>query len=161
MAWDAYLHLEGIQGEATRKGQEGDIPLRSFSLGGSLPVISEPGQKLQVAGRAAVSGFNFTKKSDGSSPELFTAMCKNKKFPNAVVTFYRGGTDSSVPYIQYAFEDVVLADLHWSGSEGGDGIPEENGTLYFKSIEVVYTEVGPDGTATGTRESFYDISSVD
>jgi type VI secretion system Hcp family effector len=161
MAWDAYLHLEGVQGEATRSGHEGDIPLRSFALGGSLPVISQPGQPLQVTGRAAVSGFNFAKKSDSSSPQLFQAMCNNLKFDSAKVSFYRGGSDTSVPYIAYEFKDVVLADLSWTGTETGDGIPEETGTLYFNEIKVVYTHVAPDGTASGTSEAEYNIGTVD
>jgi type VI secretion system secreted protein Hcp len=161
MAWDAYLHLEGIKGEATRAGHEGDIALKAFTLGGSLPVISRPGEPLQVAGRASVSGFNFSKKTDGASPELFNAMCRNLKFPKAKVSFYRGGSDTSVPYIEYEFEDVVLADLTWSGKETGDGIPEEDGTLYFNTIRVIYTEPAADGTASGTREAEYNIGTVD
>jgi len=161
MAWDAYLHLEGVQGEATRSGHEGDIPLKSFTLGGSLPVISQPGQPLQVTGRASVSGFHFTKKSDSSSPQLFGAMCKNLKFPSAKVSFYRGGSDTSVPYIAYEFTDVVLADLTWQGEETGDGIPQEQGTFYFNKIAVVYTHVAADGTASGTSEAEYDIGLVD
>lgn len=161
MAWDAYLHLESIQGEATRKGHEGDIPLRSFALGGSLPVISQPGQPLQVTGRASVSGFHFKKKSDSSSPQLFQAMCKNLKFDTAKVSFYRGGADTSVPYIEYEFSDVVLADLSWSGDETGDGIPTEEGTFYFNQIKVVYTHVAEDGTASGTSEAEYNIGIID
>jgi type VI secretion system Hcp family effector len=161
MAWDAFLHIDGIEGEATRAGHEGDIALKSFNLGGSLPIISRPGEPLQVTGRASVSGFNFKKKSDASSPVLFDAMCRNLKFDKATVSFYRGGSDTSVPYLEYAFFDVVLADLTWTGAEDGDGIPEEAGTLYFNQIRVTYTHTAPDGTASGTTETEYNIGTVD
>ena len=161
MAWDAYLHLEGIKGEATRKGHEEDIPLKSFSLGGSLPIISAPGQPLQVAGRAQLSGFHFTKRSDGASPALFNAMCNNKKFPDAKVTFYRAGSETSVPYIEYEFKNVVLADLNWSGADGGEGIPEEAGSFYFGYIKVIYTVPNPDGTKKGVLEAEYNVETVD
>lgn len=161
MAWDAYLHLEGIKGEATRKGHEEDIPLSSFNLGGNLPIISQPGSPLQVAGRAALTGFHFTKRSDGASPELFKAMCNNKKFPDAKVTFYRAGSETSIPYIEYEFKDVVISDLMWSGSDGGDGIPEESGSFYFGYVKVVYTVPNPDGTKKGTIEAEYNIETVD
>jgi type VI protein secretion system component Hcp len=77
------------------------------------------------------------------------------------VSFYRGGTQASVPYIEYKFTDVVLSDLSWGGKEDGDGIPEENGTFYFNRIEVIYTHTGSDGNATGTSEALYDIGLVD
>ena len=56
---------------------------------------------------------------------------------------------------------MVLADLTWSGKETGDGIPEEDGTLYFNTIRVIYTEPAADGTASGTREAEYNIGTVD
>lgn len=162
MAWDAYLHLDGVEGEAIRKGHEGDIPLISFTVGGSLPIRTGPGQPLQVTGRAAITRFSFRKDSDKSSPQLFQAMCHNLKFHKAVISFYRAGSNTSIPYFEFELKDVVLASMTWNGSETEyAGIPQENVTLNFDRIRVTYTEVGADGTASGTVEAEYDIGLVD
>lgn len=162
MAWDAYLHLEGIQGEAIRKGHEDDIAIRGFSVGGSLPMRTAPGEPLQVTGRAAITGFSFYKDSDKASPQLFQAMCRNMMFPKAVISFYRAGAVTPIPYFEFELSKVVLAELTWNGSENeDDGIPTETVTLHFQKIRVTYTEVSSAGTASGTLEAEYDIGLVD
>jgi type VI secretion system secreted protein Hcp len=161
MAWDAYLQLEGIKGETTRTGHDDTLAISSFNMGGALNIVSQPGEKLQVAGRANLMDFAFTRRSDAASPKLFEAMTHNRIFPTAKFTLFRAGTDSPVPFVEVEFTEVVISSLTWTGVDGGSGVPDESGTLYYRGVKVIYTATDAEGKKTGTVEGEYDAGAVE
>jgi type VI secretion system secreted protein Hcp len=148
MAFDAFLQLDGVQGESTRKGFEGQIELLSFTLGASNPSTIGAGGG-GGAGKVSLTPFNLMKVTDKASAALFQACCTGKHFPKAKVTLHKAGGDEAVNYLVYEFEKVFIEDLSWSGSSGGDDRPTEAVALAYGKVTITYipqTETGAKGS---------------
>jgi type VI secretion system secreted protein Hcp len=155
-AWDAYLTVEGVSGESQRKGHEGEIELISFDFGGANPSSIGIG-KGGGTGTVNLSSFNFMKKTDAASAELFQHMCTGKHFPSAVLTMYKSAGDEALDYLLFEFEEVYVDNINWSGSEGGDGIPMESVSVSFGKVTMTYNEQNPDGTKAGSHVGSWDV----
>lgn len=148
MAFDAFIKIGDIEGEAVRKGFEGQIEIMSFSLGASNPTTIGSGGG-GGAGKATLSSLNVMKMSDKASPVLFQNCCQGKHFPKATVTLHKAGGEEAVDYLVYELEHVFIESIQWSGSSGGDDRPAENLSLAFGKITVTYkeqTETGAMGS---------------
>ena len=156
MAWDAFLTLEGVKGESQRKGHEGEIEIISFSFGAHNPSSIGVGSG-GGTGKVSLSSFNVMKKTDASSVGMFRASCLGQHFPTAELALYKSGGDKPLLYLKFAFEEVYVDSLQWSGAEGGDNIPMENVSYSFGKVEIVYTQQNPDGTAAGDFTGSWDV----
>jgi type VI secretion system secreted protein Hcp len=148
MAFDAFLKLDGVEGESTRKGFEKQIEIYSFSLGASNPTTIGAGGG-GGAGKAQLSAFNLMKASDKASPVLFQKCCQGAHFPKATVTLHKAGGNEAVDYLKYEFEKVYIESVQWSGSTGGDDRPTESVSLAFGKVTVTFipqTETGAKGS---------------
>ena len=145
MAFDAFLKLDGVEGEGTRKGFEKQIPLESFSWGAHNP--TSPVGAGAGAGRVEISNFTVTKKTDRSSAKLFQSCCTGKHFPTAMLTVLKAsGANSGLAYLKYEFKELFVTDINWSGATGGDDTRTEHAGFAFSSVEVTYTPQKPDGS---------------
>jgi type VI secretion system secreted protein Hcp len=160
MAFDAFLKIEGINGESTRKGFEKHIEILSFSMGASNPVTMGSAGGGAGAGKASLSSFNCLKASDAASPGLFQACCSGKHFPKAVVKLQKSGGDSAVDYLTYEFENVFVESVQWSGSSGGDDRPTESLSLAFGKVTVTYAPQADSGTKSGAVVGSWDVQKV-
>lgn len=148
MAFDAFLKIEGVDGESTRAGFEKHIELLSFSWGASNSTTVGSMGPGGGAGKATVTSFNCLKATDTASPPLFQACCAGKHFPKAKVTLRKAGGDAPVDYLVYEFEKVYVDNIQWSGSTGGDDRPTESLGITFGKVTVTYTPQS-DAGATG------------
>jgi type VI secretion system secreted protein Hcp len=155
MAFDAYLKLDGIDGEATRKGYEKQINVLSFSFGASNP--SSPIGKGAGAGKVSISDISIMKWTDKSSAQMFQACCAGKHFPKAELTVMKSGGDQAVDYLKYEFTKVMVTSIQWSGATGGDDVPTESVSFAFGTVKVTYTEQKPDGTKGGAQIGGWDL----
>jgi type VI secretion system secreted protein Hcp len=147
MAFDTFLDIEGVEGESTATGMEKKIEIYSFSLGASNPTTVSSGSSGLSAGKVSVSSFNVMKKTEKSSPTLFSACCAGKHFAKATVTLRKATGDSGQKaFLTYTFTDVLVESIQWSGSTGGDDTPTESLSLAFAKVEISYL---PQDTAAG------------
>ncbi len=158
MAFDAYLKLDGVEGEATRSGFEKQIFLDSFSFGAHNP--TSPVGSGAGAGRVEISNFTASKKTDKSSPKLFQACCAGKHFPKATLTLMKAGGDNPVDYLKYDFTELFVQDLQWAGSSGGDDTPAETVAFAFSSVQVTYTEQKKDGSKGAAIVAGWDLKGA-
>lgn len=156
MAWDAYLKLDGVDGESQRDGHEGEIELISFSFGASNPSSIGIGSG-GGTGAVSLTSFNVMKKTDASSVGMFRASCQGMHFPNATVQLYKSGGKEPLLYLQFNFEEVYVDAISWSGAEGGDNVPVESVSFSFGRVEITYTQQNPDGTAGGDFVGSWDV----
>jgi type VI secretion system secreted protein Hcp len=159
MAFDAFLKVDGIKGESTRKGHAGEIELISFSLGASNPTSIGSGGG-GGSGKVTVSSFNCMKKTDKASPTLFQKCCEGHHVPKATVTLYKAGGSEAVDYLKYEFEKVYVESIQWSGASGGDDVPMESLSLAFGKITATYTEQKDDGTKGASIVGTWDLMQV-
>lgn len=159
MAFDAFMSVDGVESEATRKGFEGQIELISFSWGATNPTSIGVGGG-GGSGKVNVSSFNFMKKTDAASPILFQACCDGTHFPKASVTLHKAGGKEAVDYLKYEFETVFVESMQWSGSSGGDDVPMESVSFAFGKVEMTYTKQNPDGTKGSPIVAKWDLMKV-
>jgi type VI secretion system secreted protein Hcp len=159
MAFDTYLKLEGVAGEATRKGFEGWIALESFQLGAANPATIGSATGGAGAGKVSLSPISFIKKTDKASPILFQNCCSGKHSPTATLALNKAGGDSAVQYLKYELKEVFIESISWSGSTGGDDTPTEAVSLAYGSINVTYTPQKIDGTADAAVVAGWDVKA--
>ncbi len=148
MAFDAFIELEGVKGESTRKGFEGQVELLNFSLGVHNPTSIASGTG-GGTGKAQLTPFSFNKWTDSASPTLFQWCCQGKHFKKCTVTVLKAGGDEAVEYLVYEFEGCFVESVQWSGSSGGMDRPDESVTIAFGKVTITYTPQ----TATGAKGS--------
>ncbi len=162
MAFDTFLDLAGCPGEATATGMEGKIEIYSFSFGASNPTTVGSGSTGLSAGKVSVSSFNVMKKTEKSSCALFSACCTGKHFATATVTLRKAtGESGQKPFLTYAFTDVMVESVQWSGSSGGDDTPTESVSFAFAKVEVTYyTQDEKSGAMTKAGTASWDLTKV-
>jgi type VI secretion system secreted protein Hcp len=162
MAFDTYLKIEGVEGEATAVGVEKQIEIYSFSWGASNPVsVASSGGAALSAGKVSISSFNIMKKADKASTALFQACANGKNFPKAWVTMRKaGGEGGQAPFLQYDFETVMVESIQWSGSSGGDDTPTESVSLAFSKVAITYSTLDAKGSPTKAGQAAWDLSKV-
>ncbi len=148
MAFDAFIKLDGVDGESTRKDFEKQIEILSFSWGASNPVTIGSAGPGGGAGKASLSSFNFMKISDAASPVMFQSCCAGKHFPTAKVSLRKAG-GQAMDYLVYEFENCFIDSVQWSGSSGGDDRPIESVSVTFGKVTVTYTPQDAKGNPAG------------
>jgi type VI secretion system secreted protein Hcp len=160
MAFDAFLKIDGVNGEATRKGFEKQMEILSFSWGASNPSTVGAGGGGGGGGKVSVSSFNVMKKSDAASPILFQACCKGDHFAKAAVTLNKAAGSTALDFIKYEFEEVYVDSVQWSGSSGGDDTPTESVSFSFGKVAITYTPQNKDGSKGSPAVGAWDLTAV-
>ena len=160
MAFDAFLKIDGVNGESTRKGFEKQMEIHSFNWGASNPTTIGAGGGGGGGGKVAVSSFNIMKKSDAASPLLFQACCQGDHYAKATVTLNKAGGKAPVDFIKYEFEKVYVESVQWSGSTGGDDTPSESVSFAFGKVSFTYTPQNPDGSKGSPAVGAWDLTTV-
>jgi type VI secretion system secreted protein Hcp len=160
MAFDAFLKIDGVPGESTRKGFEKQMEILSFSFGANNPATIGSAGGGTGGGKVQVSAFNIMKKTDAATPVLFQACCRGDHYATAVVTLNKAGGKAPVDFVKYEFEKVYVADIQWSGSTGGDDSPTENVSFVFGKVSVTYTPQNPDGSKGSPAVGAWDLTTV-
>jgi type VI secretion system secreted protein Hcp len=161
MAYDTFLDIKEVPGESTAKGMEKKIEIYSFGFGASNPVTIGSGATGMGGGKATLSTFNVMKKTESSSPLLFSACAKGDHFPKAVVTLRKaGGAAGQIEFLKYEFEKVYVQDINWSGSSGGDDAPSESVSFAFGKVTITYTPQDAAGKAGSPIVKSWDVTTV-
>ena len=161
MAFDTYLKIDGVDGEATAKGFEKNIEIFSFSWGASAPVTVGPGTSGVSAGRVSISSFNIMKKTDSTSTLLFQAACLGTHYPTMTVNMRKStGTGGQAAFLTYTFSEVMVESIQWSGSNGGDDTPTESVSFAFGKVQIQYNVQGKDGKLTNGTPVLWDQTTV-
>lgn len=161
MAFDTFLKIKGVEGEAMQAKHVGEIEIFSFSWGASNPTTVGSSSGGLSAGKVSLSSFNIMKKSDKASPILFNACCSGKHFDSAIVTMNKASGDAGqAPFLKYTFTDVMIESVQWSGSSGGDDTPTESVSLAFAKVEIEYQQQDAKGAVGKPVLGSWDLQKV-
>lgn len=161
MAFDTYMELTDIPGEATALKFEKKIEIFSFSWGASAPVTIGPGSTGISASRVSISSFNVMKKTDVASPKLFEAVCLGTHIPSMLVSMRKQtGTGGQDVFLTYTFDQVMVESVQWSGSTGGDDTPTESVSFAFAKVTFEYKTQGADGKLVSGTPVLWDVTKV-
>lgn len=177
MAVDFYLKIQGIEGESTAPGREGQIDVLSFSWG-----VSQPAFKMAIgvgAGtgspRAAFKSFTISKRLDKATPKILETCARGRRVPTVEMTIVQRDEGSPDRVLcAYKFTDVLITSVNISGEDAentgsatggstvsasavGEDRPLETVTLNYSRMEVTYTGIQPDGTAASPVRWGWDL----
>jgi type VI secretion system secreted protein Hcp len=134
MAFDAFLKIDGIDGESTAKKHEGEIEVLSFSWNISNTSTGSTGGG-GGAGKAVPSDFNIVKHIDKASPALIVAVCSGEHIRDATFTVEqpRAGKAGEA-FLKIKLTDVLISSYQTGG--GGNDLPTDQVSLNFAKINI-------------------------
>jgi type VI secretion system secreted protein Hcp len=136
--FDAFLEIDGIEGESTKPGHVGEIDIESFSW--SV-------KKTNAAAGPTLSEFVIAKKVDKSSPKLFEACAQGQPIPTVTLTCRKAGT-TQPQYYTVTFEECLVSSYQ-SGGSSGDDRPTESISFNYTKITFTYQPQDANGVPTG------------
>ena len=160
MAFDAYMEVDGIKGEATDDKHKDWIALTSYSIGVSQPTTGAgAGQGGLVSGRANPQQLQVTKLIDKSSPALALACCEGKALKTVKLQVCEHAGQQHT-FAQVNLSDAIVASVKTEGSNGHQTErPQETISFAYSKIEWVYTPIGADHKAGSDTKSGYDFKA--
>ena len=162
MAFDTYIKIDTVDGEATQANHEKWIEIYSFSWGASNPTTVGSGTTGLSAGKVSVSSFNIMKKTETSSSKLFAACCAGQHFQSHSrdEQGHRHQRGEAV-FLKYVFTDVMVESVQWSGSTGGDDTPTESVSLAFAKVAITYSKQDEaTGAMSAAGNASWDLTKV-
>ena len=154
MAFDAFLKIDGIEGESSDKTHKGEIEIESFSWGAANTGTGSVGGGAG-AGKVSFQDFHFTMPISKASPALMQACATGKHFPTATLTCRKAG-GSQVEFLKIKLADILVSSYSNGGSNGVDIKQDElpvvdQLSLNFVKIDFLYTV---DHTAETAQAAF-------
>ena len=142
MAFDAFLKIEGIEGDSQQKGHAGEIEVSSFSWGETNSTSAGSGGG-GGAGKVQMQDFHFTMATSKASPSLMTTCATGKHLRDATLTCRKAGATQQ-DFIVIKMNDVLISSYALGGSTG-DGDPTDQVSLAFVKIDFLFREVNDKG----------------
>lgn len=158
MAFDAFIKINGIEGESTDDRYPGWIEIIAHRSGHSMP-ISKRTSSTQSAtlGRVNFDTFTFSKLTDKSSPLLMAACAAGTHINEITVELCRAGTEK-VKFMAYKFNNSLISSVLTSSGDPNNGFPVELVQINFGKIEWCYTQQNRhDGQASGHIAAAWDL----
>lgn len=159
MAFDAFLKIDGVEGESTDAGHKNWIEILSFNHGMSQPASSSASTAGgATAGRVNMQDFSIVKFVDKATAKLAEACCTGKHVPNIKIEVCRAGGDK-LKYMEYKLSDAIVSAVRQGGSSSGsEDIPVEEVSFNFGKIEWTYTQQKrSDGSGGGNVSAGWDL----
>ena len=161
MAFDSFLRIDGIPGDATDKDHKGWIPLQSWSHGTTMPIGGiGSGQQNLSAGKVDFVDFTFSKRVDIASPLLAKYCCMGKVIPTMKMDLCRainqaGGAKEV--FQTYEYKNALVSSVTNSGASGTD-IPLETVTIRYSEMTCQHKTYGTDGAVADTKQMGWSIA---
>jgi type VI secretion system secreted protein Hcp len=158
MSFDAYLKIEGVDGESTDSNHVGWIQLQSYSHNVSNETTGKSQGGSHMGGRCQHGDISVVKPLDSSSPTLALACCQGKSHPTATLEICRSGASGtdSLTYQKVELTDVVITSVS-PQAVGGSDFPSESVCLSYGTIKWTYTKTDTKGSPQGEIVTGWDL----
>lgn len=158
MAFDAFLKIDGIQGESTDDKHKDWIEVLSYSWGVNQPASVTPSS----AGGATHERANFQDLSvvkilDKASPNLALFCSNGTHIKEITIELCRAGGDK-LKYMEYKMSDCLISSV----SQGGGGGAEATESISFNygKLQWTYTQQKrADGSGGGNVAAGWDLEA--
>lgn len=154
--FDAFLKIDGIEGESADSKHKNEIDIHSFSWGESNGGTFAQGGG-GGAGKVSMQDFHFTMSLNKSSVKLFLACAGGDHIKSAVLTCRKAGKDQQEFY-KVTFSDILVSSYQ-SGGGGGETLPVDSISLNFAKVEKEYKEQKSDGTLGGAIKAGWNLKT--
>ena len=157
--FDAFLKIDGIEGESPDSKHGKEIQLLSFTFGAEQTGSSAVGGGSGV-GKVNMRDLRVVKHVDKASPRLLVACCTGQHIKSAVLTVRKAGGEQH-DYMIVTLSDVLISGVDTAGQPGGsDGLPTESLGINFSKINFEYKEQGADGSMKGAVAGGFDVKTM-
>jgi type VI secretion system secreted protein Hcp len=167
MSVDYFLKIEGIEGEAMDDVHKNEIMLTSFDWeevqSGTFAQGAGGG-----SGKVKMGDFNFTMRTNKSSPKLMLACAKGDHIKEATLTCRKAGGGQQ-EFFKLTMKDILVSKFqHTSHSEGtepndnagyDEGVPRDHVSFNFAKIESEYRPQKEDGSLDNPVKAGYDLKA--
>jgi type VI secretion system secreted protein Hcp len=152
MAFDAFLKIEGIDGDSTDKDHKGEIEILSFSWGETNTSPSNKGGG-GGAGKVSMQDFHFTMQVSSASPKLMVACASGKHFTQATLTCRKAGGEQRAEFMKIKLTDILVSSYLTEGNTNSEEapLPTDQISLNFSKIEFLFSTGRGETTADATR----------
>lgn len=149
---EMFLEIDGIEGESTIEGHEGEIDVLAWSWGmsqsGTMHVGGGGG-----GGKVSMQDLSFTKWVDKSSLPLMEALCKGNTYPNAKLTITINN-NRLIAWVTITMTGIIVTSISTGGSGGEDRLTE-NVTVSYGKVQVDYQPQDIYGFLSGNLISYW------
>jgi type VI secretion system secreted protein Hcp len=155
MAFDAFIKIDGIEGESTDDKHQGWIELLRFDMGLSQTVSSTASSAGGAsAERADFQEFSFEKELDKASPKLALACAAGTHIDKILVEICRAGSDK-VKFMEYQLTNCIISKVK---TASGGAFPYDTVSINYGKIMWCYTvQKREDGGAAGQIAAGWDL----
>jgi type VI secretion system secreted protein Hcp len=159
MAVDAFLKIEGIDGESTDLQHKDAIEISSFSFGVSNPTTISSATGGAGAGKAQFQDFHFTSSMTKASPKLMLSCATGTHIKKAELFCRKAGGNERAPveFLKITLTDVLVSSYQTGGSN--DIIPTDQFSLNYAKIEFDYTPQKSDGSLDSAVTASWDLKA--
>ncbi len=147
MAFDAFINIDGIEGESTDDAHKGWIEINHYQFGEKQTVsktVSSAGGA--TAERVNFSDFHFSKFLDKATPKLALACANGTHIDNVVVELCRAGGDK-IRFMEYRFSNCIISMCN-TMSKHRLTLPVDVVYINFGKIEWSYAQQNRKGGGT-------------
>ena len=162
MSFDAFLKLDGIDGESQDAFHKDEIEILSFSWG-EKPIQFANGSGAG-SGRVAMGprslNFSFVKQVDKASPLLMLRACEGNSIKQGTLTCRKaGGTQAltsaagvggEVDFLKVVLSDIFITDIVQGGVGANDAAPMDQVSLSFQKFEITVMPAGGGDNVVGS-----------
>jgi len=144
MAYDAFLKLDGMDGESTDDKYPGWVEVQSFSMGVTHLTTIGSATGGAGSGRTSVGELQIQKVVDKSSAVLFQKCATGEHFSKGKLVVRKAG-GTQMEYLIYEMENVFVTSIHFS-SAGGEENANESLSLAYGKVRFNYHPQNANGS---------------
>ncbi|KWS65228.1 MULTISPECIES: Hcp family type VI secretion system effector [Pseudomonas syringae group] len=156
MSFDAFMKVDGVEGESLDDGHKGWVELLSYHYN-AMQSISQTASSSggATAGGVYLGDFQISKYVDRATPKLFEICCKGTHIKNVTIRIHRAGTEK-FKYLDIVLEEVLISLVSGHGADQS-GLPIESVNLNFGRIKFEYSQQRrADGGSAGIVSGGWD-----
>src|SRR5215218_10364017 len=158
MAVDAFLKIDGVDGESTDSKHKGELEVLSFSWGETNDASSHGAGGGGGAGKVSFQDFHFVAYTSKASPALFLGCASGEHFKKAVLTVRKAGKEQQ-EFMKVSLEDVLVSSFQTGGASGEVTVPTDQFSLNFVKIDFSVVGQNPDGTVGDGAAAGWDVKA--
>ena len=169
MATDAYIKIDGIDGQSTDKGHTGWVDVLAFNVGTLQNTTA--GRAVESSGRGELEPFTFVHVIDKATPKIQEATISGKNIKSVEFHVAQSVAGAQTPVLEIKLEQVKIVHANMTlvkegfkderiGTDKFSFLPGqmvEEVSLAAGKISWKVTPIKPDGTKDGAVETKWNV----
>ncbi|MGD0770033.1 MAG: type VI secretion system tube protein Hcp [Tepidisphaeraceae bacterium] len=158
MAFNAFVQIDGVSGEATEEGHKDWIEISEYQFSVSQQSLMSGGQGGRGAGKADFEALTIFKTIDKSTPTL-ALYCANGKHVSKVTLEISMAAGKKTKFASIVLNNAMISRVQIHGTSKGDSPrPQEVVSFVYDKVIWSYVPVKSDGSTGPESKQGWDIS---